>query len=159
MTHTFITPSPVTATALLWALIILSADYLAVVAAVIVDLRSAVLKARRQNLPRTSRGYRRSIDKARRYLTTLLALSAVDAMIVLTAVMLRSTMQWAVPALPLFTTIGALAITLIEAKSVVENTQDARRYRDAMRSLSNALDSDELRRLIDTLRSLAQDKP
>lgn len=150
------TLSPRTATVLLWVLTILLADYLCVVVAVVVDLRSAILHARRRGVPVTSRGYRRSIAKVRRYLATLLALSAVDAMVVLTAMMLRSTMEWQVPAIPLFTTVGALAMTLIEAKSVVENTQDSRQYRDALRSLSRALDDAELRRLIERLRALAK---
>lgn len=157
MTHTFITLSPATATTLMWALAITVAGYLSVVVAVFIDLRSAILKARHRGVARTSHGYRRSVAKAGRYLTTLLALTAVDAMLVLTAMMLRSTMDWAVPALPLFTIIGAVAMTLIEAKSVVENTQDSRRYRDALRSLSRALDSDELQRLVERLRALAKD--
>lgn len=157
MTHTFITLSPATATTLMWVLALLVAGYLSVITAVFIDLRSAILKARRQGTPRTSRGYRRSVAKAGRYLTTLLALTAVDAMLVLAALMLRSTMGWTVPALPLFTTIGAVAMTLIEAKSVVENTQDSRRYRDALRSLSRALDSDEVSHLVERLRTLAKE--
>lgn len=156
MNTTLITLSPHTLSALLWVLAITVADYLCVVIAVAVDLRSAVLRARRQNVPRTSGGYRRTIAKLQRYLTTLLALTAVDALLVVTALMLRSTMQWAVPPLPLFSTVGAVAMALIEAKSVVENTQDARQYRQALRSLSRALDDRELHRLIDSLRSIAK---
>ncbi|MDE6382925.1 MAG: hypothetical protein K2K79_01085 [Paramuribaculum sp.] len=157
MTHTFITLSPATAATLMWTLAITLACYLAVVVAVFIDLRSAILKARHRGIARTSRGYRRTVAKAGRYLTTLLALTAVDALLVLTAIMLRSTMGWILPALPLFTIIGAVAMTLIEAKSVVENTQDSRRYRHALRSLSRALDSDELQHLVERLRALAKE--
>ena len=157
MTHTFITLSPATAATMMWTLAITLACYLAVVVAVFIDLRSAILKARHRGIPRTSRGYRRTVAKAGRYLTTLLALTAVDALLVLTAIMLRSTMGWILPALPLFTIIGAVAMTLIEAKSVVENTQDSRRYRHALRSLSRALDSDELQHLVERLRALAKE--
>lgn len=142
---------------LAWLLAMLLIDYAAVIAAILVDLRSGTLRARREGRQRTSRGYRCSVDKASRYLITLIALTVVDAMIVSAALMLRSTMQWAIPVFPLFTTLGALALAMIEGKSVMENTQRRTDFTKAAASVNDLLNNKELRKLIASLRELLPD--
>ena len=68
--------------------------------------------------------------------------------------LLRSTAGWSVPVFPLFTTLGAIAMTLIEAKSVVENSQRKSDYTEAARAINDALDNPELKELLGRLREL-----
>lgn len=56
-------------------------DYVCVLLAVLADLRSGILKARRQGVKRTSRGLRRSVEKAGRYYVMLFAMTLIDAMV------------------------------------------------------------------------------
>ena len=138
---------------LLWVVALMIVDYAAVLVAVLIDLRSGMLKARRRGETRTSKGYRRTVDKASRYFITLLALSVIDSMVVMAAMLLRSTMAWNVPALPVFTTIGAICLTLIEAKSVVENTQKRSEY--TADALTGLLSEPAVKRLMDALKELS----
>lgn len=154
MTYAFISLSDSTVKNLLWLLAMVSTDYLAVIIAVLIDLRSGTLKAKREGIPRTSRGYRRTVEKLSRYLITLLALSAVDAMIVTAALLLKSTMDWAVPVFPLFTTVGAVALALIEGKSVMENSQRRRDFTDAASEVTTLLNHKEIQKLAETLRKI-----
>lgn len=144
--------SPATLKSMLWIVALMIVDYVAVLVAVLIDLRSGTLKARRQGVPRTSGGYRRTVDKASRYFITLLALSVIDSMVVMAALLLRSTMEWNVPVLPVFTTIGAICLTLIEAKSVVENSQKRSEYTAAAEALTGLLSDPVVHRLADALR-------
>lgn len=156
----FINLSPALAKSLIWLAAMLMLDYAAVIVAVVIDLRSGVIRARREGRRRTSRGYRRTVEKLSRYLTTLLALSAVDALIAGTAMLLVSTMGWNLPVMPLFTTLGALALCFIEGKSVVENTQRRSDFTDAASSVTDLLTDADLRRLASTLRDiLRRDSP
>lgn len=142
------------ALSLLWLLVLVVMDYVSVTAAAMIDLRSALLKAKRSGRPRTSKGYRRTVDKLGRYYVTLMALTVVDGMLVISAMLLRSTSGWTIPVFPLFTTLGAIAMTLIEAKSVVENSQRKSDYTDAARAINDALDNPELKELVSRLREL-----
>lgn len=142
------------AVSLLWLLVLVVMDYVSVTAASLIDLRSALLKAKRSGQPRTSKGYRRTVEKLSRYYVTLMALSVVDGMLVISAMLLRSTAGWSVPVFPLFTTLGAIAMTLIEAKSVVENSQRKSDYTEAARAINDALDNPELKELLGRLREL-----
>ena len=150
----FISLSPPLAKSLLWLAVMLMLDYAAVICAVVIDLRSGVIRARREGRRRTSRGYRQTVEKLSRYLVTLLALSAVDALIAGTAMLLVSTMGWNLPVMPLFTTLGALALCFIEGKSVVENTQRRADFTDAASSVADLLTDRELQRLATILRRL-----
>lgn len=123
----------------MWLLVLLGADYVGVIAAVAVDLRSGLRKSTRLGRRHTSRGYRRTVDKALRYLATLLSLTLVDFILVLAALCLRITAGWSLPALPWLTTAGALFMMLVEAKSVVENLHEGSDLAEAARSLSKLL--------------------
>ncbi|WP_304638375.1 hypothetical protein [uncultured Muribaculum sp.] len=150
----YLTLSPDTVKSLLWLLAMLFIDYVSVITAVLIDLRSAIMKARRENRPRTSSGYRRTVEKTSRYLTTLIALTIIDAMIVGAALLFRSTMGWSVPVFPLFTTIGAVGLALIEGKSVMENTQRRSDFTSTASSASDFLSDKEFVRLVESLRLL-----
>lgn len=146
--------SPETSSTLLWVALILLFDFFAVIVATVVDLASAIKKARRLSIKRTSRGYRRTVDKLLRYILTLISLSAVDALLVVSTLSLRSTMDWHLPVFPLFATIGAIAMSLIEAKSVIENVHSKSDLTSAADAATALLTDPSLRALIDSIRSL-----
>ena len=131
--------SPDLLRSLAWLLALLTVDYLGVIVAVCVDLHSGLRKASRLGQPRTSRGYRRTVDKGLRYLATLLSLTLVDVIMSLSAMCLRSMTGWNIPVMPLLTTSGALFMMLVEAKSVVENLHSEADLREAARTLSRLL--------------------
>lgn len=154
MTTTTITLSPVIIKSIQWLLALLIIDYAAVMIATIIDMCSGINKCRRLNITRTSSGYRRTIDKLGRYYITLMALTAIDAMLATTAMLLQSTAGWSIPALPLFSTIGAVAMTLIEAKSVVENTQQKTDYTSTAQALNRILENPELNALAEHIKKI-----
>ncbi|MCM1292537.1 MAG: hypothetical protein NC111_00890 [Bacteroides sp.] len=153
--------SPAMVSSLQWAAALLVLDFLAVIFASLCDLASGLRKVRRSGLAATSRGYRRTIDKLLRYFLTMLALMGVDSIIVVLCISLRSTIGWNLPALPFLTTVGAFCITLIEAKSVMENTRASaeisRGLLDSASELSELLADDRIRRLIELLRKIRND--
>lgn len=150
--------STTTARAIQWLLAILIIDYACVTAAAIIDLRSGVSKCRRLGLRPSSGGYRRTVDKLGRYYITLMALTVIDIMIVISALMLQATAGWTIPAFPLFTTLGAIALTLIEAKSVMENTQRKADYTSTARAVNDMLSDPEIKELISRLRHLLKEQ-
>lgn len=107
---------------LLLPLGVMAVDYVGVTAAVVADLRSGLARARRQGVPLTSRGYRRTLTKLATYLRVLAGLSAVDGMLMASALCLRLTggPEW--PLLPVLTSLGSAGIALVEVKSMVENS-------------------------------------
>ncbi|MDE7461245.1 MAG: hypothetical protein K2M85_09255 [Paramuribaculum sp.] len=128
-------------------------DYVCVLAALLADLRSGVLKARRTDTPRTSRGLRRTVEKAARYYVTLFAMSVIDALALASAFYLRAVVGWEFPPFPLFTTLGAAGLCGIELKSVYENSREKGDYDTVARTLRRMLtDADFRSRLLDMLR-------
>lgn len=151
-THVISLPSIINE--LQWVTVMLLIDYAAVVAAILIDLRSGVLKAKREGKPRTSKGYRQSVDKTSRYLITLLALSVIDSVVIMASMLFRATMGWDILIFPLFTTLGAIALTLIEGKSVMENVQSRKDFTSAATKATELLNAKELHQLIDAIKTL-----
>ena len=117
------------------------------------DLRSGLLKAQRSNTPKTSRGLRRTVEKAARYYVTLFAMSIIDALIVASAFYLRAVGGWGLPPFPLFTTLGAAGLCGIELKSVYENSREKGDYDLVARALKRMLSDKDFRaRLLDMLK-------
>lgn len=94
----------------------------AVIAAVIIDLLTGLSRSRRHGHNATSRGYRRTVAKLGAYFATMAGMATLDTLWLGSALLLRATAGLTVPPLPLFTTIGALALCAIEVKSIIENT-------------------------------------
>lgn len=151
-TLTFLTPAMLQTAA--WTVILVLTDYVAVMLAVAVDLRSGTMRSRREGRPRTSRGYRRTVDKASRYFVTLLALTIIDVLLVLSVFLLQATAGISLPAFPLFTTLGAIGLTLIEVKSVMENSRHRKDLQDAARSVNDLLQDPAITELMERLREL-----
>lgn len=133
---------------------IAACEYVALLTAILLDFRAGTRKARERGEKRTSKGFRRTVTKAASYFITLLSLSLMDVPAVATLLYLRVDLSLSVPALPLFTTIGSLAMIIIEGKSIRESADSKVDLGDSLDALRTLLgnDSDTLRRLIDRLR-------
>ena len=138
---------------LVMVLVLVAVDYVCVLLAVLADLRSGLMRARREGKRRSSRGYRRTVEKAGRYYVTLMAMTVIDGMVVGSVVFLWLTGGPELPPLPVFTSMGALGLCLIELKSIYENSQKEGEYDRFLRGVRNALENDKVR---DVLKELLQ---
>lgn len=112
---------------ILW---ILFGIYILVLVMILTDLWSGVSKAKRNNVIRSSYGFRRTIEKIARYYNVLLALTVVDAMQVGAIWYLETFYSKSIPMFPFITLIGAVGISLIEIKSIYEKAEDKVRIDD-----------------------------
>ncbi len=140
-----LTISPSTLRTLSLLALLIGIDYVCVLAALLADLRSGVLKARRADKPRTSRGLRHTVEKAARYYVTLFAMSVIDALTLASAFYLRAVAGWEFPPFPLFTTLGAIGLCGIELKSIYENSREKGDYDTAARAMRRILADPALR--------------
>ncbi|MCI9607569.1 MAG: hypothetical protein HFJ94_05290 [Muribaculaceae bacterium] len=130
---------------------LVAADYAGVLVAMLADLRSGVAKARRSGATVTSRGFRSTVEKAGRYYLTLFAMTAIDLMIVAAVLFLREFTDWNIPPFPIFTTVGAIGLGLIELKSIMENTRSSTSLRSAGRMLKKLFEDPEIRKIAEKL--------
>lgn len=126
---------------LLWAAGFVAVEYLCVLLAVLADLWSGWRKAGRRKERRTSRGLRNTVDKVARYFNALIALTVIDIMIIAGAAYLRSTQGWNIPIFPVCTLVGAVALALIEVKSICENASEKGDMQEAAALLKKVLSS------------------
>ncbi|MDE6305739.1 MAG: phage holin family protein [Muribaculaceae bacterium] len=126
---------------LLWAAGFVAVEYLCVLLAVLADLWSGWRKAGRRKERRTSRGLRNTVDKVARYFNALIALTVIDIMIIAGAAYLRSTQGWNIPIFPVCTLVGAVALALIEVKSIYENASEKGDMQEAAALLKKVLSS------------------
>ncbi len=134
-------------------LALIAIDYTGVLAAILADLRSGLLKARRRGEKRTSRGLRRTVEKASRYYVTLFAMTVIDAMTIASLAYLRAVGAWSLPLFPLFTTIGAVGLCVIELKSIYENSQEKGDYDMISRALRRMIADPDFRKSLTALLS------
>jgi len=92
--------------------LILVIFYICVLGAVLIDLWSGVDKAKRENVLRTSFGFRQTIKKMKDYLSVLMLFTIADIV---------SSIWFS---LPFFSAIGTIGIVFVEARSVYENKKD-----------------------------------
>lgn len=150
MEHTdIINPDTMRQGALLMGL--LAVDYAGVLAAILADLRSGVLKARRKGERRTSNGFRRTVEKASRYYVTLFAMTVIDVLVIASVAYLHMVGGWSLPPFPIFTTMGALGLSCIELKSIYENSQEKGDYDIIRRALTRMMTDSEFRAALDKL--------
>lgn len=126
-------------------------EYVCVVAAVLADLRSGVLKARRLGEAVTSGGYRRTVEKASRYFITLIGMTLIDVMLLAAVVYLRAVAGWGIPPFPLFTTVGAAGLGMIELKSIYENSRERGDYDMIVRALRRMIADEKFRKALSEL--------
>jgi hypothetical protein len=98
-----------------WLLI----TYGAVMVAIGIDLVTGVWKAKRAGIKCSSRGYKRTIEKAGKYFMPMLCLTCID---VIGSVAMRA---------PVFTMVMGAFDIFCEWKSVMESTHDKEEIREA----------------------------
>ena len=113
-------------------LVLLCVEYSGVLLSVLADLVSGVRRARREGQSCTSRGLRRSVAKLSSYFLSLFCLTVVDGMIVAAIITLPSLGKSFLPPFPYLTTVGAVSLVLIEAKSIAENSPHRARLAEAL---------------------------
>ncbi len=91
---------------------------------ILADLWSGVRKAKRLGVARTSYGYKRTVSKLAQYYNLLIALSVVDTMQMSAVWYLETYYQYTLWLFPFITLIGAIALCLIEVKSIYEKAED-----------------------------------
>lgn len=123
-----------------WIAALVAVDYACVMLAVLADLRSGILKARRLKEKRTSGGLRRSVEKAGRYYVLLFAMTLIDVMVCGALLFLAASDGPSLPPLPLFTTLCAIGLALIELKSIYENSHEKDDYDRIIGQLRKLLD-------------------
>lgn len=107
--------------------------YVAVLAAMVVDLVSGVRKARRAGVARTSTGFKKTCDKAIKYFFPMLCLTCIDLI------------ASGVEPLPFLTMAMAAFNIFCEWRSVMEATHEKEELRRAERTMSIILENkDEL---------------
>lgn len=132
-------------------LLLIIIEYSGVLFAIIADLCSGLHKARINNTPRTSRALRRTIDKIARYFNTLLALTILDAMIIAGVIYLQSSGIAALPVVPIFSMLGAIALTIIEIKSIFEKSEEKGDLSQATKTIRELLESPSLKTFLSQL--------
>ena len=94
--------------------------YIIVLGLIFLDLWAGVRKAKKRKEYRTSDGYKRTIDKIRRYYNMMLAVSLVDILQISLLFYLHWGYGYDIPMIPLFTFVGATYIAFVEIKSIRE---------------------------------------
>ncbi len=118
---------------------LLAIEYAGVVLAVLADLVSGLRRARREGRVCSSRGLRRSVAKLSSYFLALFCLSVVDGMIIMAVITLADMGRESVPPFPYLSTVGALSLALIEARSIAENSPHRTDFFNALRVLMGIL--------------------
>ena len=135
------------------ALLLIIIEYTGVLLAIIADLASGLRKARAKRIPRTSRALRRTVDKIARYFNALFALTILDGMIIAGIVYLRTTDVATFPIIPIFSMLGAIALTIIEIKSICEKAEDKGDLSQAATTIKELLESPSFKTIIKQLQN------
>jgi hypothetical protein len=104
--------------------IILFAEYLLVLLAVVADLWSGVRKAKQRGEARTSYGFKRTVDKLCKYYNLMVILTILDLMQIVGIWYMDQYYGYRLPVFPVVTLLGAIFIGLIEAKSIYEKADE-----------------------------------
>lgn len=88
------------------------------------DFWAGIRKAKQRNEKMTSNGWRRTVDKIARYYNMLLALVVVDCMQICGVWYLDNFYDYHIPIFPFVTMLGAMAVAIIEVKSILEKAED-----------------------------------
>lgn len=130
------------------ALLLVIIEYTGVLFAIIADLWSGLRKARIAGTPRTSRALRRTVDKIARYYNALLALTILDAMIIAGVFYFQTINVISLPIIPIFSMLGAIALAIIEIKSICEKSEDKGDFTQAALTIKEILESPTLKNIL-----------
>ena len=113
---------------LLW---ILFALYILVFFMIGADFWSGIRKAKKNNIVRSSYGFRRTVEKIKEYYNAMIALTIIDAMQVTALWYLETYYKYEIPMFPFVTLVGAIGLCIIEIKSIYEKAEDKQRFHEA----------------------------
>lgn len=118
--------------------------YGAVTVSMILDFVAGVHKARKRNEATTSKGYKRSVDKAGKYFLPLQCCTCYDIVLL------------PISTFPFFTALMGLYLIRCEFKSIMENTRTKKELRDAENTMKVIIkNKDDIRAVVsETLNSL-----
>ena len=133
-------------------LLLIIIEYTGVLLAIVADLWSGIRKAKASAIPRTSRALRRTVDKIARYFNALFALTILDGMIIAGVIYLRSTGVATFPVIPMFSMLGAIALTIIEIKSICEKSNEKGDLTQAAATIKELLESPHIKTIIKNLK-------
>lgn len=112
----------------LWIVFSLNIEVFLIVAA---DLWSGLRKAKKNNVVRSSYGFRRTVDKLGRYYNVMFALLVLDAMQITAIWYLETFYFYKIPLFPFMSLLGAIGLSIIEIKSIYEKAEDKQRFHEA----------------------------
>ena len=130
------------------ALLLVIIEYSGVLLAIVADLWSGLRKARLAKIPRTSRALRRTVDKIARYFNTLLALTILDGMIIACVIYMQIANIASLPIIPIFSLLGAIALTSIEIKSICEKSEEKGDLSQAANTIKELLESPSFKTIL-----------
>ncbi|MCM1076894.1 MAG: phage holin family protein [Bacteroides sp.] len=119
--------------------LLLLLDYLCVLFSVLADLLSGLRKARKRGERCTSSGLRRTVDKIGRYYLALFSMTLIDVLLFASLTYLGESGPDLIPQFPYLTTFGALALALIEVKSICEASDEKGDLRQSLTLLLSLL--------------------
>ena len=112
-------------------LIILFSLYILILFMIGLDFWSGIRKAKKNNIVRSSYGFRRTVEKIKEYYNAMTALTIIDAMQVSVIWYLETYYQYSIPMFPFVTLLGAIGLSFIEIKSIYEKAEDKQRFHEA----------------------------
>ena len=130
------------------ALLLVIIEYSGVLLAIVADLWSGLRKARLAKIPRTSRALRRTVDKIARYFNTLLALTILDGMIIAGVIYMQISNIASLPIIPIFSLLGAIALTSIEIKIICEKSEEKGDLSQAANTIKELLESPSFKTIL-----------
>ena len=95
------------------------------------DFWSGIRKAKKNNIVRSSYGFRRTVEKIKEYYNAMTALTIIDAMQVSVIWYLETYYKISIPMFPFITLLGAIGLSAIEVKSIYEKAEDKQRFHEA----------------------------
>lgn len=140
------------------AIMLVALEYGGVFLAIMADLWSGWRKAVAAGEKRTSKALRRTVDKVARYYNALISLTVLDAMVMSAAFYIKNIHEWDIPAFPVFSLIGALGLTIIEIKSICENTGKKKELKQISSLINTLLKRADSHEIIQTLITSLNDR-
>lgn len=131
-------------------LIFIGVCYALCVIAVILDLISGVKKAKACGEYRSSRKFRRTVDKLVKYLNMLAVLTCIDAIQIFSFYIIAAQSGKIFIMLPLFTGLGTIFACFVELKSIYEKNTDKRKaeIEETARALKEIISDESNREFI-----------
>ena len=112
-------------------IIILFLLYILILFMIGLDFWSGIRKAKKNNIVRSSYGFRRTVEKIKEYYNAMTALTIIDAMQVSVIWYLETYYKISIPMFPFITLLGAIGLSAIEVKSIYEKAEDKQRFHEA----------------------------